>query len=61
MQSSKDAAPRVQEARMRNSKFIAEFTKFRLCPYGSFFTMLKVLHSKDPETFAKACDLLFES
>lgn len=47
VQSNKDASPRTQEARMRNSKFLAELTKFRLCPYGNFFTMLKVgaMHS----------------
>ena len=42
MQAMKDVSPRTQEARMRNSKFLAEFTKFRLCPYGTFFTLLKV-------------------
>ena len=42
MQASKDVSPRIQEARMRNSKFLAELTKFRLCPYGTFFTLLKV-------------------
>lgn len=42
VQGSKDASPKTLEARMRNTKFLAELTKFRLCPYGTFFTILKV-------------------
>ena len=32
----------MTEARLRNCRLLAELTKFKLCPYGTFFTLLKV-------------------
>lgn len=41
MQLRKDLQTRLVEERLRNAHFLGELTKFRLCPYGTFFTMLK--------------------
>ena len=30
------------EARLRNARFLAELVKFRVLPFGKFFTLLKV-------------------
>ena len=33
---------RALEARLRNARFLAELVKFRVLPFGKFFTLLKV-------------------
>jgi len=55
VQAKKDATQRTLDARLRNCRFVAELTKFRICPYGTFFIMLKV-HPLIPLLFG--CELL---
>lgn len=43
LQAHKDPTQRSLEARLRNARYIAELTKFRLAPVGTFFSLLKGL------------------
>ncbi len=43
LQARKDATQRSLEARLRNARFLAELTKFRLVPFGAVFSLLKSL------------------
>ena len=43
MQAPRDPTQRSLEARLRNARYIAELTKFRLAPVGTFFSLLKGL------------------
>ena len=42
-QARKDPTQRSLEARLRNARYLAELTKFRLAPFGTFFSLLKSL------------------
>ena len=43
LQRSKDATVRTLEPRVRNMRYVAELSKFRLFPHGAAFSMLKGL------------------
>ncbi len=43
LQARKDPTQRSLEARLRNARYLAELTKFRLAPFGTFFSLLKQL------------------
>ena len=43
LQARKDPTQHSLEARLRNARYIAELTKFRLAPAGTFFSLLKGL------------------
>lgn len=43
LQRSKDATPRTLEPRVRNMRYVAELSKFRVFPHGAAFSMLKAL------------------
>ena len=43
LQAHRDPTQRSLEARLRNARYIAELTKFRLAPVGTFFSLLKGL------------------
>ncbi|KAK9907680.1 hypothetical protein WJX75_008040 [Coccomyxa subellipsoidea] len=43
LQARKDPTQRSLEARLRNARYLAELTKFRLAPFGTFFLLLKSL------------------
>ncbi|BDA48017.1 Regulator of nonsense transcripts 2 [Coccomyxa sp. Obi] len=43
LQARKDPTQRSLEARLRNARYLAELTKFRLAPFGTFFSLLKSL------------------
>ena len=42
-QARRDPTQRSLEARLRNARYLAELTKFRLAPAGAFFSLLKGL------------------
>ncbi|CAL8462985.1 g2519 [Coccomyxa elongata] len=43
LRARKDPTQRSLEARLRNARYLAELTKFRLAPFGTFFSLLKSL------------------
>lgn len=42
-QAKRDPTQRSLETRLRNARYLAELTKFRLVPFGTIFSLLKSL------------------